>query len=160
MQSACILCNQCLALSGAEAGRREPSHLFTFLFKAVRRRVLLHIYRNVTSWISDFMVKTSQLIVKMATFKPFLIFHIAWCWLLAVCVGGGVWGCGGVGVWWWGVGGWGVVSPCVRTFQGLHSVRLWTPTIFIKTGGNLKIPTFLLTDHQNFPSDCCCLLIG
>jgi hypothetical protein len=40
----------------------------------------------------------------------------------------GVWGCGGfggVGVW-----GWGVVSPCVRTFQGLHSVRLWTPTIF------------------------------
>jgi hypothetical protein len=24
----------------------------------------------------------------------------------------------------------GVVSPCVRTFQGLHSVRLWTPTIF------------------------------
>jgi hypothetical protein len=23
----------------------------------------------------------------------------------------------------------GVVSPCVRTFQGLHSVRLWTPTI-------------------------------
>jgi hypothetical protein len=30
----------------------------------------------------------------------------------------------GVGVW-----GWGVVSPCVRTFQGLHSVRLWTPTI-------------------------------
>jgi hypothetical protein len=56
-----------------------------------------------------------------------------------VCVVG-VWGCGGVG----GVGGvvgvvWvvcvvcvggvGVVSPCVRTFQGLHSVRLWTPTI-------------------------------
>jgi hypothetical protein len=33
----------------------------------------------------------------------------------------GVWGCGGVGV--------GVVSPCVRTFQGLHFVRLWTPTI-------------------------------
>jgi hypothetical protein len=32
------------------------------------------------------------------------------------------------------VGGWvgvgGVVSPCVRTFQGLHSVRLWTPTIY------------------------------
>jgi hypothetical protein len=25
----------------------------------------------------------------------------------------------------------GVFSPCVRTFQGLHSVRLWTPTIFI-----------------------------
>jgi hypothetical protein len=24
-----------------------------------------------------------------------------------------------------------LVSPCVRTFQGLHSVRLWTPTIFI-----------------------------
>jgi hypothetical protein len=24
----------------------------------------------------------------------------------------------------------GVFSPCVRTFQGLHSVRLWTPTIF------------------------------
>jgi hypothetical protein len=23
-----------------------------------------------------------------------------------------------------------VVSPCVRTFQGLHSVRLWTPAIF------------------------------
>jgi hypothetical protein len=39
-----------------------------------------------------------------------------------VCVG--VWGCGGVGEW-----GCGVVSPCVRTFQGLHSVRLWTPTI-------------------------------
>jgi hypothetical protein len=37
---------------------------------------------------------------------------------------GGV-GCGGVGVW----GVWGAVSPCVRTFQGLHSVRLWTPTI-------------------------------
>jgi hypothetical protein len=32
-------------------------------------------------------------------------------------VGVGVWGCG-------------VVSPCVRTFQGLHSVRLWTPTIY------------------------------
>jgi hypothetical protein len=27
----------------------------------------------------------------------------------------------------WGGGG---GSPCVRTFQGLHSVRLWTPTIF------------------------------
>jgi hypothetical protein len=39
-----------------------------------------------------------------------------------VCVVGVV----GVGVW-----GWGVVSPCVRTFQGLHSVRLWTPTIYI-----------------------------
>jgi hypothetical protein len=24
-----------------------------------------------------------------------------------------------------------VVSPCVRTFQGLHSVRLWTPTILL-----------------------------
>jgi hypothetical protein len=23
----------------------------------------------------------------------------------------------------------GVFSPCARTFQGLHSVRLWTPTI-------------------------------
>jgi hypothetical protein len=39
----------------------------------------------------------------------------------------GVWGC--LGVWVWGCGGVGVVSPCVRTFQGLHSVRLWTPTI-------------------------------
>jgi hypothetical protein len=39
-----------------------------------------------------------------------------------VCVGGVV---GVVG------GGVGVVSPCVRTFQGLHSVRLWTPTILI-----------------------------
>jgi hypothetical protein len=37
------------------------------------------------------------------------------------CGGVGVWGCGGVGV--------GVVSPYVRTFQGLHFVRLWTPTI-------------------------------
>jgi hypothetical protein len=36
---------------------------------------------------------------------------------------GGV--CGVCGV----CGGVGVVSPCVRTFQGLHSVRLWTPTI-------------------------------
>jgi hypothetical protein len=41
-----------------------------------------------------------------------------------------LWGCGGVvvcgcvGVWVCGGG-----SPCVRTFQGLHSVRLWTPTI-------------------------------
>jgi hypothetical protein len=45
-----------------------------------------------------------------------------------------VWGvgCGVCGV--CGVcGGVGVVSPCVRTFQGLHSVRLWTPTIFRKT---------------------------
>jgi hypothetical protein len=42
------------------------------------------------------------------------------------CVGG-VGGVGCVG----GVGVWGVVSPCVRTFQGLHSVRLWTPTILI-----------------------------
>jgi hypothetical protein len=44
-----------------------------------------------------------------------------------------VWVCGGVGsvvgvVGVWGGGG---VSPCVRTFQGLHSVRLWTPTIFL-----------------------------
>jgi hypothetical protein len=39
-----------------------------------------------------------------------------------------VWGVvGGCG----GCGGVGVVSPCVRTFQGLHSVRLWTPTIFL-----------------------------
>jgi hypothetical protein len=38
-------------------------------------------------------------------------------------VGVGV--CGGVGVW-----GLGVFSPCARTFQGLHSVRLWTPTIY------------------------------
>jgi hypothetical protein len=37
---------------------------------------------------------------------------------------GGVGGVVGVGVW-----GCGVVSSCVRTFQGLHSVRLWTPTI-------------------------------
>jgi hypothetical protein len=53
-------------------------------------------------------------------------------------VGGvrGVWGCGGVGLWdsggcggVVGVVGVGVVSPCFRTFQGLHSVRLWTPTI-------------------------------
>jgi hypothetical protein len=40
----------------------------------------------------------------------------------------GVWGCGGVGV--------GVVSPCVRTFQGLHFVRLWTPTIFDNLSNN------------------------
>jgi hypothetical protein len=40
---------------------------------------------------------------------------------------GGVWGCVGGVV---GVVGVGVVSPCVRTFQGLHSVRLWTPTIY------------------------------
>jgi hypothetical protein len=43
------------------------------------------------------------------------------------CVGVWVWGCGAV--WVCGCGGVGVVSPCVRTFQGLHSVRLWTPTI-------------------------------
>jgi hypothetical protein len=33
-------------------------------------------------------------------------------------------------------GGVGVVSPCVRTFQGLHSVRLWTPTILIFNFGH------------------------
>jgi hypothetical protein len=56
---------------------------------------------------------------------------------------GGVWWCGGCVVWWvwwcgWvgGMGGvvvWvGVVVlgvGCVRTFQGLHFLRLWTPTI-------------------------------
>jgi hypothetical protein len=38
--------------------------------------------------------------------------------------------------------GLGVVSPCVRTFQGLHSVRLWTPTISFKIFKflNYKIP--------------------
>jgi hypothetical protein len=48
-----------------------------------------------------------------------------------------VWGCGGV--WVCGCGGVGVVSPCVRTFQGLHSVRLWTPTIY-----SCKFLTFFL----------------
>jgi hypothetical protein len=43
-------------------------------------------------------------------------------------LGVGRWG--GVG----GVGGGGGVTPCARTFQGLHSVRLWTPTIFIYLG--------------------------
>jgi hypothetical protein len=59
---------------------------------------------------------------------------VVW-WCGGVVVGGvGGWG-GGVrwGLWWYGSGGvvvWGVgVSPCARTFQGLHSVRLWTPTI-------------------------------
>jgi hypothetical protein len=42
---------------------------------------------------------------------------------------GGVWVCGG---WWVFVCVWGEVSPCARTFQGLHSVRLWTPTIFLE----------------------------
>jgi hypothetical protein len=53
-----------------------------------------------------------------------------------------VWKCG-VGVAGYGVcgsvvvmGGWlevgsGGVGGCARTFQGLHSMRLWTPTIFI-----------------------------
>jgi hypothetical protein len=53
---------------------------------------------------------------------------------LGVCGRVGVSGGGGGGVWWgvwlggcvWGVGG----SPCARTFQGLHSVRLWSPTIY------------------------------
>jgi hypothetical protein len=31
----------------------------------------------------------------------------------------------------------GYYTPCVRTFQGLNSVRLWTPTIFYHQ--NLKI---------------------
>jgi hypothetical protein len=46
----------------------------------------------------------------------------------------------------WGVWGvWGVFSPCVRTFQGLHSVRLWTPTIFNFSNGEKKFPgTFLM----------------
>jgi hypothetical protein len=71
---------------------------------------------------------------------PFLVLircggcGVVWCvWCVWWCVG--VWGCvggvvgvvGGCG----GCGGVGVVSPCVRTFQGLHSVRLWTPTIFL-----------------------------
>jgi hypothetical protein len=61
-------------------------------------------------------------------------------WVCGVSVGGvggvvcgvgdvvvwGVWGVWDVGVW-VGEG----VPPCARTFQGLHSVRLWTPTIFI-----------------------------
>jgi hypothetical protein len=67
-------------------------------------------------------------------------------WWCGGCGGVGVYGCGGVGLWGCGgvvgvgvcggCGGGGcggvvvVVSPCVRTFQGLHSVRLWTPTIF------------------------------
>jgi hypothetical protein len=55
------------------------------------------------------------------------------------CTGVVVWGVWGVvlsGVWWCGgfggcggVGFFCVFSPCARTFQGLHSVRLWTPTI-------------------------------
>jgi hypothetical protein len=44
---------------------------------------------------------------------------------------GGYGGVGGMGLWWGGRCG--VVSPCVRTFQGLHSVRLWTPTIYEST---------------------------
>jgi hypothetical protein len=63
-----------------------------------------------------------------------------WCGVCGVgwCGLGGV--CGGVGwVWCEEVGVVGVVvSPCARTFQGLHSVRLWTPTISLnvnKTSG-------------------------
>jgi hypothetical protein len=50
-----------------------------------------------------------------------------------------VWWCGGCG----GVVVGGGVSPCARTFQGKHSVRLWTPTI-------LKILPFKsrLTHHK------------
>jgi hypothetical protein len=42
-------------------------------------------------------------------------------------VGEGCGVCGGVGV------SGGEVFPCARTCQGLHSVRLWTPTILLIT---------------------------
>jgi hypothetical protein len=54
-----------------------------------------------------------------------------------------VWGVVGVGLL-VGVGVWGVVSPCVRTFQGLHSVRLWTPTIFISKLSTLQLSRSLV----------------
>jgi hypothetical protein len=66
-------------------------------------------------------------------------------WGVGGMCGGWVWGVGGVGcvrvVGVVGVGPWGgaccvwcvlweaVSHSCARTFQGLHSVRLWTPTI-------------------------------
>jgi hypothetical protein len=77
-----------------------------------------------------------------------------WCGVVCGGVCGGVCGLvgwsvywGGCGVWWgvWCVVGWvclggggmGGRFPCARTFQGLHSVRLWTPTIyFMVTSGS------------------------
>jgi hypothetical protein len=54
--------------------------------------------------------------------------------------------CGVCGVWgvWvvWAVWGCGV-TPCARTFQGLHSVRLWTPTIYIFSIFRRQISTFI-----------------
>jgi hypothetical protein len=43
-----------------------------------------------------------------------------------------------------------VVSPCVRTFQGLHSVRLWTPTILLQV-----IASGLLLSDGNGLKDPC-----
>jgi hypothetical protein len=88
-----------------------------------------------------------------------VVWGVWWCggvrvWGVWWCGGVGLWGCGGVvdvgvcGVC-GGVGGGGVVgvvSPCVRTFQGLHSVRLWTPTILF-VGTRLFI---CLTDRNGF----------
>jgi hypothetical protein len=83
------------------------------------------------------------------------------CCVVCVCGGGGVMGecrccvvcvCGGGG----GVcGGRGwlcvVVSPCARTFQGLHSLRHWTPTILyvlciIPKTINTKLPSRISTN--------------
>jgi hypothetical protein len=50
-----------------------------------------------------------------------------WCWVESGGVGG-VGDGGAVGVVVWGCG---FPLRSIRTFQGLHSVRLWTPTIFI-----------------------------
>jgi hypothetical protein len=68
----------------------------------------------------------------------------------------GVWWCGGVGGWWewwewwvWGVWGVGVVSPCVRTFQGLHSERLWTPTILLNFWSGGLITMSICTSIYN-----------
>jgi hypothetical protein len=44
----------------------------------------------------------------------------------------------------------GIIFLCARTFQGLHSVRLWTPTIFILS--NLMCSNKLWHRNQTFQS--------
>jgi hypothetical protein len=56
----------CLVQKLEDASPHAFRHLFTFLFKTAGRR---GIYRSVTSWIETFLVKTSHLLIKIATFE-------------------------------------------------------------------------------------------
>jgi hypothetical protein len=58
--------SHCLVQKLEDASPRAFRHLFTFLFKTAGRH---GIYRSVTSWIETFLVKTSHLPIKIATFE-------------------------------------------------------------------------------------------